>query len=35
MTDLAIVVGGAISSLAVGWCVGRGIKTIRQFFDLI
>lgn len=35
MTDLALVVGGAVSCLGVGWCIGRGVKMLRQFFDLI
>jgi hypothetical protein len=35
MSDLALVVGGAISCLGLGWAVGRWIKTLRQFFDSV
>jgi len=35
MSDLALVVGGALSCLGVGFCIGRSLKMIRQFFDFI
>lgn len=35
MTDLEILWGGYISVFALGWVLGRSIKAIRQFFDLM
>lgn len=33
--DFALMVGGFVSCFAIGWCLGRTVKTIRQFFDSI
>jgi len=35
MSDLALVVGGCVSALGLGWVTGKTIKAIRQFFDSI
>jgi len=32
---VAELIGACVSSLAFGFLVGRGIKTVRQFLDLI
>jgi len=33
--DFALMVGGFVSSFALGWVLGRTIKTVRNFFDLV
>lgn len=33
MSDLALILGGAVSCFAFGWAIGRWVKTLRQFFD--
>lgn len=35
MSDLALIVGAALSCFALGWGFGRSIKTARQLFDHI
>lgn len=35
MSDFALMIGGLVSSFAVGWGFGKTIKAIRQFFDSI
>jgi hypothetical protein len=34
MSDFALVVGLFVSAFGIGWSIGRGVKAIRQFFDL-
>lgn len=34
MTE-AEFVGALVSALGIGWFVGRGIKAVRQFLDMI
>jgi len=35
MSDLEIIIGGLLSAFGVGFAIGRSIKAIRQFFDVI
>jgi hypothetical protein len=35
MSNLALLIGGCLSALGVGWGIGRTIKMFRQFFDVI
>lgn len=35
MSDLEIIIGGVVSSFAVGWALGYGVKIYRRFFDAV
>lgn len=35
MSGAVVLVGGLISAFALGWGLGRTVKAVRQFFDVI